>query len=58
MKASFRPLLAVLAGLTSLVLSTSASALMINGGTFDGTDVGGIDTYIAETGLLAGDAAG
>ncbi|HUG99754.1 MAG TPA: PEP-CTERM sorting domain-containing protein [Gammaproteobacteria bacterium] len=46
-----------LAALLSLGLASQAWAVMIVGGAFDGTDVGGIDIYVAETGNLAGDQA-
>lgn len=46
-----------LAALLSLGLASQAWAVVIVGGAFDGTDVGSIDLYEAETGVLSGEQA-
>lgn len=40
--------------IAALLLGAQAGAIVIVGGTFDGTDVGNIDDFIAGTGVLSG----
>lgn len=47
----------LLCGVLGVCLMSQAWAVLIVGGPFDGTDVGSIDLYIAETGVLSGQAA-
>ena len=47
----------LLFGVVGICVASQSWAVLIVGGPFDGTDVGIVDTYIAETGVLSGQAA-